>query len=49
MLSMISTPGMTGWLGKCPAKNGSFTETFFTPTAEVFSTTSTTRSSIRNG
>ena len=20
MLSMISTPGMTGWLGKCPAK-----------------------------
>ena len=49
MLSMISTPGITGWLGKCPAKNGSLTETFFTPIADLFETTSTTRSSIRNG
>ena len=34
MLSMISTPGITGWLGKCPAKNGSLTETFLMPIAD---------------
>ena len=29
--SMMSTPGMIGWPGKCPWKNGSLIVTFLMP------------------
>ena len=45
-LSIIRTPGIIGASGKCPIKYGSFTETFFMPTADSFGTSSVTRSII---
>ena len=35
MVSMISTPGITGWPGKWPWKKPSLTETFLMPIAET--------------
>jgi hypothetical protein len=49
MHSMMSTPGITGCAGKWPWKKGSLMETFFTPMAETFFTTSTIRSTSRKG
>jgi hypothetical protein len=40
---------MTGWLGKCPMKKGSFTETFLNPTSFLSATISVTRSISKNG
>src|SRR6478735_7961421 len=47
--SRISTPGMIGRCGKCPGKYGSFTETFFSATMRLPSSSSLTRSIIRSG
>ena len=46
---MISTPGMTGWAGKCPWKKGSFIVTFFSATISSPGTNRTIRSIRRNG
>src|SRR5512146_987747 len=45
--STIRTPGMTGWPGKWPAKNGSLIVTFFSPTIRTPGSYSTTRSTSR--
>jgi len=47
--STINTPGITGYPGKCPWKNGSLTETFFKPTARTPSSISVIRSTSKNG
>lgn len=50
--STISTPGMMGFPGKCPWKNGSFTVTFLMPTAfpsPISSTLSTSKNGYRCG
>src|SRR3954462_10075576 len=47
--SRIRTPGMIGRCGKCPVKYGSFTETFFSATMRLPSSSSFTRSISRNG
>src|SRR3954469_17419122 len=47
--SRISTPGMMGRCGKCPVKYGSFTDTFFSATMRLPSSSSFTRSISRNG
>ena len=49
MASMISTPGITGLLGKWPWKYGSLAVTFLMPMADAPGTTSTRRSIIRKG
>src|SRR5581483_4841784 len=46
--SQMSTPGMTGWSGKCPWKKSSFAVTFLIPTMRSPST-STMRSIRRKG
>src|SRR5262249_54908334 len=46
--STMSTPGMTGWPGKCPWKKGSFIVTFFSATT-LSSVASSTRSTRKNG
>jgi hypothetical protein len=47
--SMIRTPGMTGAPGKCPWKYGSFIVTFLIATTRRPGSSSTTRSTRRNG
>src|SRR5699024_8259939 len=47
--SKINTPGMTGYSGKCPSKNGSLAETFFSPTTRFPSSISVTLSTNKNG
>ena len=47
--SIMSTPGMTGISGKCPAKYGSLTDTFLMPFAYSFGLISVTFSTIWNG
>jgi len=47
--SRIITPGMMGLPGKWPVKNGSFTVTFFRPSARFPGSTSRIRSTMRNG
>ena len=47
--SMISTPGMIGWPGKWPWKNGSLIVTFLIPTIRLVPSTSMIRSTSRKG
>src|SRR5207247_1988828 len=47
--SMISTPGIMGWPGKCPWKNGSLIVTFLMPTIRCCPSTSMMRSTSRKG
>ena len=47
--SMINTPGITGFPGKCPAKYGSLKVTFFRPTARTPGSSSSIVSISRNG
>jgi hypothetical protein len=49
MASTMSTPGMTAKCGKCPGKNGSFTDTFLSATMRLSFSKETTRSISRNG
>jgi len=49
MASTISTPGMMGRLGKCPAKNGSLMVTFLMATIRCLRWISTTRSISKKG
>ncbi len=49
MPSMMSTPGMIGFSGKCPAKYGSLAVTFLMPIAKLSPSMSMIRSTIRNG
>jgi hypothetical protein len=47
--SSISTPGITGRCGKWPTKKGSLTVTFFNARMRLPASTSSTRSTSRNG
>ena len=47
--STCMTPGMTGWPGKCPWKNGSLIVTVFTPTHLVSVSKLIMRSTMRKG
>src|SRR5713226_7030870 len=47
--SMISTPGIIGWPGKCPWKCDSLMVTFFTPTMRFRRSISRMASTIRKG
>ena len=49
MASTISTPGMTGSIGKCPWKKGSLWLTFLMPTMEVRGTKASALSTSRKG
>ena len=49
MLSMIRTPGITGWLGKWPWNHASLIDTFLMPIADTFLMRSTTRSIKKEG
>src|SRR5690348_15450173 len=45
----MSTPGITGRVGKCPGKYGSFADTFLSARMRLPGSHSSTRSIIRNG
>ena len=49
MASTISTPGMTGSIGKWPGKKGSLWVTFLMPVIEVAGTKSSALSTSRKG
>ena len=49
MASISITPGMIGWWGKCPGKNGSLIVTFLSARMRLPTSHSSTRSMSRNG